>query len=255
MKGKCILIIDDHLDTCEALCAMIKRRGGEPECAVTLKEGIILERVKRETGNPYDCIVSDLGFPQSDAENTIDVLRGFISNGIPVRALSGASDPAVIAACHDAGIKLILKGTPAEGIMESILYAIAENADTGIEEVAEDIVENRQVVREIPQHVAAWFFWRWPVWGQITATVGTVTVVCGTLISISAAVIKKVDARAVADEAARTVIAQSSATTKKVETHDIQIRELQDDRIRIFEQLKNQSASLGRIEDKLDNKK
>jgi hypothetical protein len=57
MKGKCILIIDDHLETCKALTAMIARRNGVAECACTLKEGIILERVKRENGNPYDCIV------------------------------------------------------------------------------------------------------------------------------------------------------------------------------------------------------
>jgi CheY-like chemotaxis protein len=254
MKGKCILIIDDHLETCKALTAMIARRNGVAECACTLKEGIILERVKRENGNPYDCIVCDLGFPESDAANTIDVMRGFIANGIPVRALTGASEPAVVAACHDAGIKLILKGTAAEGIMESIYYALAENATTGIQEVAEEIVENRSLVREVPVHRSAWFFLNWPKWGQVAATAGTILGVCSTLTVMSAAVIKKIDERAVANLAAKQISATVDENSKGIKVNAVNIRELQDDRIRIFEQLKNQSTQLTRIEQKIDQK-
>lgn len=254
MKGKCILIIEDHAESCDAVKKMIERRGGSAECAHTVKEGVVLERIKRECGKPYDCIVSDLGFPQSSTADTIEVLRGFLSNGIPVRALSGSSEPETVAACLDAGIKLILKGTAAEGIMESILYAIAENSNSNIAEVAEEIIDNRAVTREIPKHSQVWFFVNWPKWGQVVGAAVSILTIGGTIVTVSTAMIKSVNARAVSDEAARRVLLESAAIAEKVKKDERDIRELQDDRIKIFEKLTFLTESSRRIEDKLEKK-
>jgi CheY-like chemotaxis protein len=258
MKGKTLLVIDDHQDSCDAIKKMIERRNGEAECAATLKEGIVLERVRRETGRPFDAIVCDLAFPHSNAFETIETLKMFRSYGIPVRAITGASDPEIITACHEAGIALILKGTAAEGIMESLLYALAENADRDMPQIAEQIVENRNVSREIPAYHSPWFFVQWPRWGQVCAGVGSFLALCGTIVTMSAAVIKTIDAKAVAAEAARQVSernkTQLDGNTREIGVSAQKIRLLEDDRVKVFTQLGNIEKQLDRMEDKIDKR-
>lgn len=257
MDGKCILLIEDHPDSCDALKAMLERRGARAECAATLQEGRVVERSARMAGRPFDCIVCDIGLPQVTYHEVIEALQGFISNGIPVRAISGTSNPEVVAACANAKVALIMKTTPAEGIMESVLYALAENPKTGnIDEIAPEIIANSASSRVIPKEKELWFFTKWPKWAQLLSSILMMVTLGTTVTSIGIATIKTLDAKAIARETARQTAEEVNRNitnnTTQIGLQGQWIRALQDSKIQVTETLKIQGQTLLRIEDKLD---
>lgn len=256
MTGKCILLIEDHPDSCEALRQMIARRGGKAECACTLQEGIIVERAARQAGHPFDCVISDLGLPGSTISAVLETLREFKSQGIPVRAITGVADENIIAQCIALQIPVILKGTTAESIMESVIYALAENPKTGdVYEVAKALLDNKEIVREVPAHTS-WFFVTWPKWAQALTSLGAIFGVLGTVSTFSIATIKSVDAKAVAREtvrlAAETYQGKVDHNSEQLALQGTFIRSLQDSKIEMVTQLANLTRSTTRIEDKID---
>lgn len=147
-SGKSVLVIEDHEDSCSVLKQMLRRRGFHAECASTLGEAESCLNFAEAQGRPYHCVVSDLGLGDSNAEQTVAWLKK-ISHRLPVRAISGLTDPEVIEACRTARIPLILKGTSAEGIMESVLYALTERDTKPDREIMHMIADNRKDQREL----------------------------------------------------------------------------------------------------------
>lgn len=166
---KSVLVIEDHAESCAVLKQMLRRRGLHAECAESMKEGISCLDVAERQGRPYSCVVSDLVLDDSNALQTVEALKLLRQRSkIPIRAISGVQEPSVIEACRMAGIPLILKGTSAEGIMESVLYAIAEQQPD--HEIYEMIADNRAASRE----VKAGLFQNWSATGKIFATAGVI---------------------------------------------------------------------------------
>lgn len=258
LAGKCVLLIEDHPESCFQLQAMIERRSGKAECAHTLQEGLIVERAARTNGQPFDCVVSDLGLPNVTYQDVVEALKQLRSLGIPVRAISGTGDPDAVAACASAGIPLILKGTHAEGIMESVLYALSENPRTGdgLQKLGTDIIDNRDQVREIPVHTS-WFFLTWPRWAQVISSFGTMIGIMVTICTLAIATIRTIDAKAIARETAaqtaKEVNTNVNRNTQMILQQGANIRSLQDTRIAWGAELKQQGRTLRRVEDKIDS--
>lgn len=258
MSGHRILIIDDHPESSDALRRMFERRGGSAVCTRSLAEGLQLEYQARSKGVPFHCVVADLCLPQFNVHETIDALKK-LAEVVAVRAWTGAAEGETIEACHAAGIGLILKGTSADGIIESILYAIADFHPTDSTIYAQ-IAEARSQIREVPFHVSTppWFRWilNWPSWAKITGMItGTVTVF-GSIITVGATVFKTIDSRAIAREAAREsslqYVDRMTTAERRLEANENSVRELQDDRIRIITKLDAQSEQLDRIWRRID---
>jgi CheY-like chemotaxis protein len=156
VEAKRVLLIEDNKESCELLAALLKRRkiNGSyisAECAYSLAEGKSTLRVRESQGISFDCIVADLSLPDSTPLETIAEIKE-LSGSAPVRALTGINSPEIINICRRNHIRLILKGAPAEEIMEEILYAIAEREPSM--EIDEAIARNRTVVRELHHTVA-----------------------------------------------------------------------------------------------------
>lgn len=256
MTGRRLLVIDDHPESGETLRRMIERRGGTVEVALTLREGLVVERSERIHGRPFDCVVADFGLPNTTFNEVLEALKTLRSIGIPVCGWTGSDEASeVVAACLAAQIKIVLKATSAEGIMEAILETLPQKPGADLEEIAHAIVDNRERVREVPWH-SGFFFFTWSRMAQAWTLLGGVGTVATAIITFSLATLGKMDAHVVAREAVK----QSSAEyTKKVngntehlEKSDKQIRDLQDHEIETKTMLQNALASLSRIEDKLE---
>lgn len=261
---KSVLVIEDHAESCHVLKLMLRRRGLHAECAESLSEALRCLEVAERQNRPFSCLVSDLALPDSNALETVESLRRLKErSSIPVRAISGVQDPHVIEACRVARIPLILKGTSAEGIMESVLYAIAESDPDP--EIDEMIADNRAHHREIPQG----FFHGW---SSVTKFFTIAGIIIGTFLSAIAlggwlyhsledSILKRKDADShfvQLDEKMKRMDGQISDNSER-------IRKREDDNIKIFAKLdelkekiesnrNDYTAQLNRIEAKVDRK-
>jgi DNA-binding response OmpR family regulator len=79
------LLVEDDLDTCEALSRILRRRGYEIDCANSVRQAM----AKLQAAP--DCIVLDLMLPDG---NGIELLRHVRASGLPVRIAiaTGAGD-------------------------------------------------------------------------------------------------------------------------------------------------------------------
>lgn len=79
------LLVEDDLDTCEALSRILRRRGYEIDCANSVREAMAKLAAEPEA------MVLDLMLPDG---NGIDVLRRVRESGMPVRVAvaTGAGD-------------------------------------------------------------------------------------------------------------------------------------------------------------------
>ena len=79
------LLVEDDLDTCEALARILRRRGYEIDCANSMTEA--LDKLKAVPS----CLVLDLMLPDGSG---IEVLRRVREMGLPVRVAvaTGAGD-------------------------------------------------------------------------------------------------------------------------------------------------------------------
>lgn len=171
LQKKSVLVIEDHSDTCHVLKQMLRRRGLHAECAESMAEGISCLKIAEQQGHPFSCVVSDLALSDSNAMESVESLKRLKQRtGLPIRAISGVQEPDVIEACRMARIPLILKGTSAEGIMESVLYAIAEKEPGP--EIAEMIADNRSRSREIV--AAQGFFAGWSKLAKMGTALGVI---------------------------------------------------------------------------------
>lgn len=176
------LIIEDHENSSEALTKLLEHRNFEVQIRSNMTEGLETFNQRKEDGMPFDIVVADLCLPDSPADATLATLVSLAPT--PVRAITGISDPEIIKMAKEMGVNLILKGTSAEGIVESILYAILDRQSSLT--VAKEIVENREKSREIPlihpKGMIAHIFMTLPKWAQIAGAVG---VIIGTLSSMA----------------------------------------------------------------------
>lgn len=258
MSGKRILIIEDHLRSAEALKGMIQRRGGAVEIVGTLAEAETLLQLRDASGPRIDLIVSDLAVPDSDAVHTLDWLASMTERGYAVCAMSGADDPALVERAAKDKICFILKGMPAEGIVEQILYALMRSDPGYARTAAQSIISNRKHVREIPAHVGAWFFQDWPKWMQICSGLMGIAVAFGTVVTMSAAVVHQFSSAAVTVESNRETIRNLAGTDAIQNAHfaenDRRIRSVEDDRLEIKTRLSGIESSLSKLDQKLDSR-
>lgn len=267
-KPKSVLVVEDHNESCVALKEMLKRRGLHAECAKTIKEAEGSLEYRERMGTPFSCVVSDLVLPDSNAMETVAWLKE-TNRRLPVRAISGVQDPDVIEACRMAKIQLILKGTSAEGIMESVLYAVTESAQEPDREVFEMIADNRSQQRELKPFRKG-FFQNWTTTGKIFAVAGVVvSTVSGTLAlggvlyhSIEDKILKSakveehfaiIDSQLAANLAERTTI---NGKVRTIEDANIKIIGKLDELARQIDGNKSDyNLQLDRIERKIDRQK
>lgn len=250
MQGKSFLIIEDHEESCRALEGLIKRRGGTAECALTMAEGLSAIRIRAQADRPFDVVLCDLSLPDSDAEKTITALKE-LSKTVPVRAISGAAGEGIIAKCHEAGISLILKGTSAEGIMESVFYALAEGDENYLAQASHEIIGNRKQKRELPQFISNWFTGG-KLMGSLTAFVALVVAVISLGGVVNGALSRTYTNAASARNATETARVLAVKIENRFVTNEQRIRDNEDARIKIFERLEAQRQQLDRIEHLLD---
>lgn len=261
---KSVLIIEDHSESCNVLKQMLRRRGLHAECCESLSEAQSCVRMAEQRDAPFSCIVSDLALPDSTALDTIVSLKRMREEiGIPIRAISGIQDPEVIEACRKAEIPLILKGTSAEGIMESVLYAISEREPDP--EVYEMIADNRAHAREI----STGFFHNWSSLAKAFTIAGVVISTLLGAITLGGFLYHRIEDNILRSESAAGHFTQIDKDLKRHEglitDNADRIRKREDDNIKVFGKLEEMSrkidsdksdytAQLNRIEAKVDRK-
>lgn len=258
MSGKRILIVEDHTNSANALKEKIERCGGVAEIAGSYAEALgMLKAVGEDDSLKYNLILSDLGLIDSDALGTLDWLKRLQDRGHMVCAL-GVSDPKIVERAAREHICLILKGTSAEGIMESVFYALMRADPAYSQTASKEIVENRRVLREIPIHVGAWFFATWPRWVQVAASISTIATALtltgalgGTVFN---AISGRVEAATVLATHATEVDQQISQLHETIRTNGKELSAGHDERIKIFERLDAITKQLDHIDKKLDSR-
>lgn len=260
---KSVLVIEDHSESCELLKHMLRRRGLYAECAESMAEGISCLDVARKSGRPFSCVVSDLSLKDSNAMQTIVALKE-LSNRIPVRAISGVQDPDVIEACRVARIPLILKGTSAEGIMESVLYAISERHSDP--EIYEMIADNRTRAREIKQG----FFHNWSGVKKAFAIAGVIATTTLSTLALGGYLYHALEDRVLSGKTSVDHFEKVDKDMQSVQNvqkdNAARIRAIEDNNIKIFAKLEeivniqgsnktDYTSQLNRIEAKVDGRK
>jgi two-component system, chemotaxis family, CheB/CheR fusion protein len=74
--GRNILLVDDHLDTNDALKILLERRGYKVKTATTLRAALDLARTES-----FDLLISDIGLPDGSGLDLIQRLREWKSSG------------------------------------------------------------------------------------------------------------------------------------------------------------------------------
>jgi len=113
-----VLVVDDHADTRESLCAFLRKIGHDVGVAGNGDEALtsVLERLP-------DLIVLDLYMPQMDGASLLDVLRSYTRlQSVPVVVWTAYPDSPMVARARKNGVTEVLsKGTTS---FEDILSAI-----------------------------------------------------------------------------------------------------------------------------------
>jgi DNA-binding NarL/FixJ family response regulator len=262
MDKKRVLIIEDNKKSCLLLAGFLDRRkiNGHtisPECAHSFAEGRAAIRLRASQRTPFNCIVSDLCLPDSEPMDTIAQLRQLAGN-VPIRALTGLSDPDIIRACRTHNIRLILKGTAVEDIMEEILYAIAET-EPG-REIDEAIARNKPVSREIqPEQTVTTFTQRHEMklgWKWLVATAVTLIPIITFCFTAGASLYRGLNDKA--ENKVGTALA-AKATKETIDFHTAQIsdvqlhvRALEDNQIKQQGKLDNITSLVEKIDRNLE---
>jgi two-component system CheB/CheR fusion protein len=96
-----ILLVEDHLDTAEALTDLLRDRGYQVSTAGSIAEA--LELASPQDGTRIDLVVSDLGLPDG---NGLDLMRELSSRyGLSGIALSGYGMEEDVRKSHEAGFR------------------------------------------------------------------------------------------------------------------------------------------------------
>jgi two-component system response regulator AtoC len=113
-----VLVVDDHADTRETLCAFLRKIGHDVDIAGNGDEALtsVLARLP-------DLIVLDLYMPHMDGASLLDVLRSYTRlQSVPVVVWTAYPDSPMVARARKNGVTEILaKGTTS---FEDILSAI-----------------------------------------------------------------------------------------------------------------------------------
>lgn len=112
--NKSVLIIEDHEDSCRALCQILKRRALHAECAHTFAEGLACVR-----GGHFDLAIVDLILP--DSPDAMETLRRSTELNISRIIMTGFSDPAIIRECSRQKVEFCLKPIVPEEVLEKVL--------------------------------------------------------------------------------------------------------------------------------------
>ena len=113
-----LLVVDDHADTRESLCAYLRKFGHEVACAANGDEAltIILGRLP-------DLMILDLYMPQMDGAGLLDVLRSYSRlQSLPVIVWTAYPDSPMIARARKLGVTEFLAKGAAD--FDDILAAI-----------------------------------------------------------------------------------------------------------------------------------
>jgi CheY-like chemotaxis protein len=264
MDKKRVLIIEDNKKSCLLLAGFLSRRkiNGHtisPECAHSFAEGRAAIRLRASQRMPFNCIVSDLHLPDSEPMDTISQLRQ-LAGDTPIRALTGLNDPDIIRACRTHNIRLILKGTAVEDIMEEILYAIAETEPS--REIDEAIARNKPVSREIePQQTLTSFApqkhvmklgWKW-----LVATAVTLVPIITFCFTAGASLYKGLNDKAENKVGTALAAKQTKETidmhTAQITDVQIHVRKLEDNQIEQKAKLDNITALAEKIDKRLED--
>lgn len=252
-----VLLIDDHGESCSTLKALLEVKNFRAECVGTMKAAREMIAEKNRSNIFFDLIVSDLCLPDSTAQETLNWLRDL---NMPVRAISGINDPEIIELAVACGIKLITKGTSAEGILESIFYAFLERKPDPA--AAKAIADVRSRPRELqaimPTTGIARLFAILPRWAQIAAAIATIAGIMSTAVGATSVMYQRIYHKGATAEQANTKADINTARLDEVdarsEKNSTIIRELQDHNLIIDGEFKSLNGKLDVFRDDINHR-
>lgn len=113
-----LLIVDDDVDSLEAMCAFLKKFGHQVECVPNGKDAL-----RAVLGDPPDLVILDLFMPQMDGANFLEIVRSYLRlQALPVIIFTGLPDsPMVERARHLKVNSILVKG---KATMEDVMEAV-----------------------------------------------------------------------------------------------------------------------------------
>ena len=110
-----VMIVDDVIDSCEALAKFLERAGYRVRCVPNGREA--LADIIRDTP---DVIILDLMMPVMDGPTLLEILRLYLRlQTLPVVVLTGIPDSPLVERVRNAGVSSILvKGKATFGEIE-----------------------------------------------------------------------------------------------------------------------------------------
>jgi CheY-like chemotaxis protein len=99
-----VMIVDDVIDSCEALAKFLERAGYRVRCVPNGREA--LADIIRDTP---DVVILDLMMPEMDGPTLLEILRLYLRlQTLPVVVLTGIPDSPLIERVRNAGVNAIL---------------------------------------------------------------------------------------------------------------------------------------------------
>jgi CheY-like chemotaxis protein len=110
-----VMIVDDVIDSCEALAKFLERAGYRVRCVPNGREA--LADIIRDTP---DVVILDLMMPEMDGPTLLEILRLYLRlQTLPVVVLTGIPDSPLVERVRNAGVSSILvKGKATFGEIE-----------------------------------------------------------------------------------------------------------------------------------------
>src|SRR5437764_10728925 len=115
-----VMVVDDAIDTCEALTKFLQRSGHRVTCAATGKQA--LSDLIREMP---DVMVLDLMMPGMDGASLLAIVRSYLRlQSLPVVVLTALPDSPLVDAVRQLGVERVLvKG---KATLEDVRHAVDE---------------------------------------------------------------------------------------------------------------------------------
>jgi CheY-like chemotaxis protein len=99
-----VMIVDDVIDSCEALAKFLERAGYRVRCVPNGREA--LADIIRDTP---DVVILDLMMPEMDGPTLLEILRLYLRlQTLPVVVLTGIPDSPLVERVRNAGVNAIL---------------------------------------------------------------------------------------------------------------------------------------------------